>query len=150
MITIVGAPFFLRLGTQVLLLQWLRPPKYRWQCVELFAGEGNLGKAFRAGGKASVSFDVVAGGKLMDFLSPAGFLSGPQDDDFAKDSGWLCGWSCAQARVPLLASYIETRTWSFSDVWSTMLELVQGEPWIFMAQRFESTWSPLQIRGGRE
>lgn len=63
---------------EVLLLQWAHPVELTWQCIELFSGEGQVSTAFKAAGMAVMSYDMVLGGGLMNFLSPAGFASEPQ------------------------------------------------------------------------
>lgn len=58
------------------MLQWLKLPRSKFQCVELFSGQGNVSAAWRARGKAVCSFDKEWGGKAMDFADSAGFLPG--------------------------------------------------------------------------
>ena len=67
---------------EALLLQWSELEETRWQVVELFAGQGELSRAFRLDGRRRVvSYDRDMGGGPggpMDFEKPAGFLSWPR------------------------------------------------------------------------
>ena len=62
---------------KVLLLQWADMPSLTFDCIELFAGVGNVSAAFRQHGKSVASFDQSYSGS-MDFTSPAGFMPGAQ------------------------------------------------------------------------
>lgn len=75
----VGVEFAIILTRcQVLLLTWSNKKEVQWDCVELFAGAGNLSRAFRQAGRRVVSFDRDMGGDSMDMCTSAGFLSQPQ------------------------------------------------------------------------
>lgn len=63
---------------EVLLLTWSNIREAKWQCIELFSGEGNLSRAFRQAGRRVASFDINLGGKSMDMRTEAGFLPPPQ------------------------------------------------------------------------
>ena len=52
-------------------------PSLTFDCIELFAGVGNVSAAFRQHGKSVASFDQSYSGS-MDFTSPAGFMPGAQ------------------------------------------------------------------------
>lgn len=57
----------------VLLLQWADMPSLTFDCVELFAGVGNVSAAFRQHGKSVASFDQSYS-ESMHFTSAAGFI----------------------------------------------------------------------------
>ena len=59
---------------EVLLLQWTEMPSMTFDCVELFAGVGNVSAAFRQGGKSVASFDKTYADKSMDINGAAGFM----------------------------------------------------------------------------
>lgn len=71
-------------GPEVLLVQWTEMPAYSFDCVELFAGVGNVSKMFRQNGKSVASFDKSYADKAMDMTGAAGFMSDPQCNAYAS------------------------------------------------------------------
>lgn len=72
---ILPCPYDTGPSSKVLLLLWSKPDLVGWHFVELFSGQGNVSAAFKECGFKVASYDMIHGGKCMDFLSDAGFAS---------------------------------------------------------------------------
>ena len=69
-------PVAMALVFKVLMMIWMHPAESTYQLVELFSGQGEVSRVFRAIGRSVGSYDKELGGKCMDFTLPAGFACG--------------------------------------------------------------------------